>query len=103
MRTKRHCLKASVRVRSNERSTPRILARRFEGSVLFNTGGGPINYIEIRSQLAGNERVRVVFNNGTDYNLDGIRAGTLLRQLRERGHWTPPAEAIAGTGSRIRA
>ena len=71
-------------------------------TVLFNTGGGPINYIEIRSQLAGNERVRVVFNNGTDYNLDGIRAGTLLRQLRERGLWTPASEAAAGTGSRVR-
>src|SRR5713226_646516 len=71
-------------------------------TVLFNTGGRPINYIEIRSQLAGNERVRVVFNNGTDYNLDGIRAGTLLRQLRERGLWTPASEAAAGTGSRVR-
>ena len=71
-------------------------------TVLFNTGGGPINYIEIRSQLAGNESLRVVFNNGTDYYLDGMRAGTLLRQLRERGFWSPEPETAAGTGSRGR-
>ena len=71
-------------------------------TVLFNTGGGPINYVEIRSQLAGNESLRVVFNNGTDYYLDGMRAGTLLRQLRERGFWNPERETAAGTGSRSR-
>ena len=71
-------------------------------TVLFNMGGGPINYIEIRSQLAGSESVRVIFNNGTDYHLDGTRAGTLLRQLRERGHWTPAPEAAATAGSRLR-
>ena len=71
-------------------------------TVLFNTGSGPINYIEIRSELAGRESVRVVFNNGTDYHLDGTRAGTLLRQLHERGHWNRAPEAAVAASSRAR-
>lgn len=54
--------------------------------VLFNTN--EINYVEIRSQLAGSEHCRVVFTNGSEYVLhDAERAGNFLRQLRERGIW----------------
>ncbi len=71
-------------------------------SVLINFGGGPVNFIEVSSQMAGNEKLRVVFSNGSDYHLDGSRAGTLLHRLRERGFWTPAPETAVGAGGRQR-
>jgi hypothetical protein len=60
-------------------------------TVLFNASA--VNYIEIRSWLAGNEQCRVVFTNGSEYVLhDAERAGNFLHQLREQGIWQP-AEA----------
>lgn len=68
-------------------------------TVLFNTSA--INYVEIRSQLAGKEQCRVVLTNGQDYVLhDAERAGSLLRQLRQQGIAQSTETAIGAGGAR---
>jgi hypothetical protein len=66
--------------------------------VLINTSA--VNYVEIRSRVAGREHCRVVFTNGSEYVLqDSERAGNFLRQLRNQGIWQAAETANTGEPS----
>src|ERR1700730_11541531 len=58
-----------------------------EPTLLINTGNGPIDYIEVRSQMAGSNKYRIVFQDGHELMLEGSRAQSFMSRLAENGMW----------------